>query len=209
MHLGLRRLVVIGVSFTDYSEESPSVFHVLTDVSSILYSNPHNPGQRLRVKIPKDCYPGGTFKVSVPVQAPSGDDDKDHNKFSREFQELLDDYARAFDDWCSAQSAIDSKFPVFKQRVHKFDALVKEFPKNLVTPVDAEYLKKVMRRARQNKHKRMKTVENQKKQQEQETEPPKSESESEEETPPSRTVLLPTMGKEFTSINFDPKHFGM
>ena len=127
----------------------------------VLDRNPHNPGQRLRVKVPKDSYPGGTFRVTVPVKQPPPDADSDgtdHNKFSRDFQELLDDYARAYDEWCSRQAEIDKKFSVFKEKQYKFERLAKEFPPNLLTPVDANYLKKIVRRARQNKHKRIKTA---------------------------------------------------
>lgn len=124
--------------------------------------NPHNPGQRLRVKVPKDCFPGGTFKVTVPVKPTVADgslEDKDHNTFSREFQEGIDDYARAYDSWCSAQSEVDKGFALFKEKQAKFDPIVAKFPTNLMTPVTVEYVKKLMRRARQNKHKRKKTAE--------------------------------------------------
>lgn len=40
--------------------------------------------------------------------------------------------------------------------MNKFEKLVKEFPSDLVTPVDSAYLKNVARRARQNKQKRVK-----------------------------------------------------
>jgi hypothetical protein len=122
--------------------------------------NPHNPGQRLRVKVPKDCF-GGTFKVTVPVKQPPPDADKDgvdHNKFSRIFQETLDDYARSFEDWCEAQSRADKKFAIHKEKQHKFDRVLKEFPTQLVTAVDDNYMKKIVRRARQNRHKRSKTA---------------------------------------------------
>ena len=36
--------------------------------------------------------------------------------------------------------------------------MAKEFPKNLMTPVTSEYLKKLLRRARQNRNKRKKTA---------------------------------------------------
>ena len=61
-------------------------------------SNPHIPGQRCRVKVPKGLAPGGKFVVSVP--APAVSDEVDHNTFSRYFQELLNEYHDAYDDWC-------------------------------------------------------------------------------------------------------------
>ena len=44
---------------------------------------------------------------------------------------------------------IKGKFSVNKARLAKFDELIKEFPTNLVTPVDASYLRKTVRRVRQ------------------------------------------------------------
>lgn len=39
--------------------------------------------------------------------------------------------------------------------MNKFEKLVKEFPSDLVTPVDSAYLKNLARRGRQNKQKRV------------------------------------------------------
>ena len=79
---------------------------------SILFSNPHVPGQKLKVKVPKSAKPGGRFRVTVPVPN-TVDEDTDYNKLSRVFYGVLDDYARAFDDWCDAEGeyrkAIDDK----------------------------------------------------------------------------------------------------
>jgi len=125
----------------------------------ITFSNPHNPGQKLRVKVPKDCFPGGTFKVTVPVKHRPGDsDEKDRNKLPRDLQEALDLFGKAYDEWCTAQSKVDSSFETFKEKQGKFDKLAKLFPTNLVTPIDSNYLKQVVRRARQNKYKRSKTA---------------------------------------------------
>jgi len=126
----------------------------------ITFANPHNPGQKLRVKVPKDCFPGGTFKVTVPVKHRPGDaeNDKDRNKLPRDLQEALDVFGKAYDEWCSAQSKVDNAFETFKEKQGKFDKLAKLFPKNLVTPIDSNYLKQVVRRARQNKYKRSKTA---------------------------------------------------
>lgn len=130
---------------------------IFSTAVSRVHSNPHNPGQRLRVKVPKDSHPGSTFKVTVPVKLPEEDEGKDRNKFPREFQDLLDDFARAYDDWLEAKNALDPDFNVWKERQNKFDKFVDEFPSNLVTPVDAAYLKQALRRFRQNKAKRDKT----------------------------------------------------
>jgi hypothetical protein len=127
---------------------------------SILFSNPHVPGQRLKVKIPKNTPPGGNFKVTVPVAVAPDDEEemKDHNKFSREFYDTLDSYSRAYDDWCDAEqdarrAAGDKEYAAHVEKRGKFDYLVEEFPKDLKTEIDKTYLQKILRRARQNRHK--------------------------------------------------------
>jgi hypothetical protein len=171
----------------------------------------------LRVKVPKDCHPGGTFKVTVPVKQQAADDEDkdgtDHNKFPRELQELLDDFARAYDDWCQLQSEIDKAFAIYKEKQLKFDRLEKEFPTPLMTPVDSNYLKKIVRRARQNKHKRSKTAALKQKPDgdtaKDEEADPESEEEEKEEEPDGRTVNIPTMGKKFPSLKYNSLDFGV
>lgn len=73
-------------------------------------------------------------------------------------QEMLDNLCRIYDEWCDAQGLIQNDFAVHAEKRKKFELLAKEFPGNLVTAVDATYLKKVVRRARQNRQKRSKTA---------------------------------------------------
>eukprot|EP00934_Nitzschia_sp_Nitz4_P004285 Nitzschia sp. Nitz4//scaffold33_size148984//5131//8657//NITZ4_002909-RA/size148984-augustus-gene-0.251-mRNA-1//1//CDS//3329548370//4275//frame0 len=143
-----RRKTKLKVSLTCPQNKQPG--------DDVTFTNPHNPGQRLRVKVPKECFPGGTFKVTVPVKPPSKEEleNTDHNKFPREFQNNLADYAQVYDRWCAAQAALDKSFALGKEKQSKFDTLIAKFPKNLLTPVDSEYVKKLLRRARQNIHKR-------------------------------------------------------
>jgi hypothetical protein len=129
----------------------------------IMFANPHVPGQRLKVKIPKNASPGSTFKVTVPVADIAADDDTDYNKFSREFYDTLDDYARAYDNWCDAEQDFrkasgDKEFAGHLEKRKKFDELIAEFPTDLKTIVDKAYIQKILRRARQNKHKRERTM---------------------------------------------------
>lgn len=42
------------------------------------------------------------------------EDEKDHNKLSRELQESLDLFGKTYDEWCTAQSKVDSSFETFK-----------------------------------------------------------------------------------------------
>jgi len=61
--------------------------------------NPHIPGQRLKVKVPKGISANETFKVTVPK--PEVDEgDGDQNKFPRDLQDELDLYAREYDTYC-------------------------------------------------------------------------------------------------------------
>jgi hypothetical protein len=136
----------------------------------ITFANPHIPGQKLKVKVPVNTKPGDTFKVTVPKppeeeEEQLGDDGvaKDHNKFSREFYDELDAYARAYDDWCDAEGAYrkairDNTFSPHFMKRNKCDDIVPLFPTGTKTPITVEYLKKVIRRARQNKHKRELTL---------------------------------------------------
>jgi hypothetical protein len=48
---------------------------------------------------------------------------------------------------------------LFKEKRAKWDSVIKLFPKDLLTPVDVEYMTKISRRARQNRKKRQKTAE--------------------------------------------------
>ena len=150
--------------------------------------------------------------MSVPVKQPSDDganDGVDNNKFSREFQETLDDYARAYDDWCTAQSVVDDKFSVYKQKQHKFDKLAKEFPSELMTPVDVNYLKKIVRRARQNRHKRIKTAAKHQPDVKEEAESDDEEEEEEEEEVKQeyRKVHIPALGTEYPTMKYEKEKF--
>ena len=128
---------------------------------SLFYRNPLNKEQRLRAKIPKNIAPGGTFRASVPLPKDQLEEvaDTDANKIPRAFQELADDYAKAYDDWCNQQAETDKSFSLFKEKRAKWDSVIKLFPKDLLTPVDVEYMTKISRRARQNRKKRQKTAE--------------------------------------------------
>lgn len=97
--------------------------------------------------------------MSIP--APQVESATDNNKFTREFQELVAHFATKYDEMCSAEAELHQadpdkkgKFPLKAKKIAKFDELSKEFPPNLLTPVDAAYMKKITRRARQNKKKR-------------------------------------------------------
>jgi hypothetical protein len=127
---------------------------------SITFTNPHVKGQRLKVKIPASAKPGGTFRVAVPAKQSEEErnENEDHNRFDRFFYEAVDDYSRAYDDWCDAQQvyyiAIKKEYHGHLEKRNKFDEVAKAFPKNLKTPVDKVYLQKILRRARQNRSKR-------------------------------------------------------
>ena len=138
---------------------------------TITCANPYVPGQKFKVKVPANVKAGEKFKVNVSKPAEDNDDDnlgedglvRDHNKFNRDFYDVLDDYAKAFDEWCDAEGAyrraIDDKtFTSHYMKRSKCDDLVSLFPNDTKTEISVEYLKKVIRRARQNKHKRELTL---------------------------------------------------
>lgn len=152
----------------------------------------------------------------MPIKHDPAEDDeeKDHNNFSRDFQELIDDYARAYDNWCSAQSLVVKNFALLKEKQAKYDALIEHFPKNLLTPVTAEYMKKIVRRARQNRHKRKKTAELKPEEKDEEDsgeESEKEEVEEEEEQsspkPKKRIVEIPTLGSVFPKMKWKESDF--
>lgn len=136
----------------------------------ITFSNPHVPGQKLRVKIPPNVSENGTFKVTVPVstseneELKKGDNRAKHNRLSRKFYELMECYAKVYDDWCDAEGEYrsyigDAEYSSHFEKRKKFDALLPLFPnRDLKYPVDKDLLQKILRRARQNKNKRDKVV---------------------------------------------------
>ena len=154
--------------------------------------------------------------MTVPVKHRPGDsDEKDRNKLPRDLQEALDVFGKAYDEWCTAQSKVDSSFETFKEKQGKFDKLAKLFPKNLVTPIDSNYLKQVVRRARQNKYKRSKTAAAKNEKETAKEDPVvenEVEEESEEEEEPVerkkyRIVNIPTTGASFDRRQFSSGDF--
>jgi hypothetical protein len=134
---------------------------------TISFANPHKPDQKLRATIPVGVEPLGKFHVQIPapeVEPPVEDANTsttmvDHNKIPRESYDKFDDYARAYDEWADAEGAYkkaikDKEYSAHKQKRNKFDELVHKFPKDLKTPIDKAYMQRVIRRARQNKHKK-------------------------------------------------------
>jgi hypothetical protein len=87
------------------------------------------------------------FVVSVPVP-PKRNPDVDDNKWSREAQDLLDDFSHIYDDRRHAEAAsrevdptVAKKFQLHHERMNKFDKILAVFPKDLVTPIDGTYLR--------------------------------------------------------------------
>lgn len=89
---------------------------------TIMFSNPHIPGQRLQVKVPKGMSAGGKFIVSVPAPAVSVDTDANIN-WTREFQELVADFSSTYDEWCQAEG---------KNRMDSYVAAFCSLPKTFV-----------------------------------------------------------------------------
>ena len=119
----------------------------------ITFTNPHIAGQKLRVKVPPNVSPNGMFKVTVPIPSDgvgdldnNANDDKDYNRISGTFYDLLESFARAYDEWCDAEGDFhkikgEKEFAAHFEKRNKFDKLINEFPSNLKT-VDKAYLQK-------------------------------------------------------------------
>jgi len=128
----------------------------------IPFKNPRIPGQMLRVKAPKNAVPGGKFNVLIP--APDRPKSIGKNTFPDDCKYALDAYSRAYDDWVDAEARYRELVPgagIYKpmnERLKKFETLLKELPNDLLHPIDAAYLRKVVRRTRQNVSKRRKTA---------------------------------------------------
>ena len=209
---------------------------------SILFANPHVPGQRLKVKIPKKTAPGGTFRVSVPV-APNPedeDDNVDHNKWSRDFYDCFGDYCTLYDDWIDLVAVVKEEagvqnFLTYFEKRNRFDQMVqdKNVPQDLKTPLDKAYMQKLLRRARQNRHKRERTLKRQEErakelraensddpddqdgsksaapgdQQEKKVTEEGKEEADHTENASTRTVFVPQLATEFPPLKFNPSHF--
>ena len=203
---------------------------------SVLFANPHVPGQRLKVKIPKKTVPGGTFKVSVPI-APNAEEDEndntDHNRWSREFYDCFGEYCNLYDEWVELVAIVKQEqdvtdYVVYFEKRNKFDELIKDVPQDLKTPLDKSYFQKLLRRSRQNRHKRERTLKRQEEKakellndqsdgdQEDKVEskpassetPEKKQGDDEEadqsDEPPSRKVTVPHLSTVFPIVKFNP-----
>jgi hypothetical protein len=141
---------------------------------------------------------------------------------NREIYDALDEYARAFDDWCDSQGDLkkamgDKDFGSHFEKRKKFDTMTDDMPKDLKSPIDKLYLQKILRRARQNRHKREQTLARQAAKSN-DDKSVKAESEEEdasvEKPKPKRkpaskpiTFIVPELVTEFPTRVFNPKHF--
>jgi len=168
----------------------------------ITFSNPRVPGQKLRVKVPESGIPGGKFVVSLPAPE-SRQPTLSANNFTKEAKEALDDYSRAYDEWIEAKARwreYQPKLGPYKpnnERLKKFDHLIQELPSDLATPIDAAFLRKVVRRARQNSSKRRKMLEIQSMERKKDIDGPSE----------TLELRLPHMGMRFETVIFNKNHF--
>lgn len=173
----------------------------------------------------------------MPTQ-PTEDDGVDHNKFPRELQDELDLYAREYDTWCKHEGdlkhARGETYKIAMEKQKKYDQVIKLFPKNLLTPIDDDYMKKLVRRARQNKSKRSKTAQaasaasvsspgaksqassvkqedasddDEEEEEEEEEENEAADSADENEKPEHRTIKVPQRGSVFPKMQFNIADF--
>lgn len=124
----------------------------------IQIENPHIPGQKLKLVIPSSKIPGDKFTVMVPLPEVVGTG-KIENKPSKEFIIAIDKYSTVFDEWCTAEGKYkalkgDTKYKIGAERLKKYDKMIPAFPKNLEVPIEASFLRLLVRRKRQNQSKR-------------------------------------------------------
>jgi len=171
---------------------------------TISFANPHIPGQRLQVTIPKGKSSNESFNVTVPLPSiKSGS--KSENKFTKECIDALDKYSSAYDDWLQAEAnhrELVGKTPkkgkdAFKvgvERLKKFDAMITAaFPKNLETPIEAAFLRLLVRRKRQSQSKKLKVVK---------TETPIKKNEKK-----TVEITIPGTGVKFPKVKFQKLSF--
>lgn len=95
------------------------------------------------------------------------------------------------------------EFKVGTERLKKYDQMLEEFPKNLEIPVDASFLRKVVRRKRQNENKRMKLMEESVKK----VEVVKTETKKKKREPVLLRLNLPCKGQKFPESIFNLQDF--
>ena len=96
---------------------------------------------------------GGSITVSVPTVIIRKD--KKDNKLPESLRDVLTDYSQAYDDYLNTEASYrdacpDSMYKTgsFKpntERQTMFDKIIKAFPKDLETPIDLGYLRKIVR----------------------------------------------------------------
>jgi hypothetical protein len=214
-------------------------------------SNPNVPGQKLKVKIPKNAdMDKRSFVVSVPTPKVKEPVEFRENNFPREFREILHSYSCAYDDWCDAEGSFSSasvcislhfhgirrlitdtfiphilitdptgkynetlpaikrkQFKPVTEKLKKFDDMLEEFPKNLATPIDLSYLRKIVRMERSNKQKRENNRQRKEKRKSGEGGDADSATAQQKPQPQDGTVHIPRRGTEFPTIVFDKKDF--
>ena len=129
---------------------------------TISFSNPHIPGQRLEVQVPDGKSGGEVFLVSVPMPVVLKSNTSE-NKLSKELVAALDAYSTVYDDWVKAEATFKQNtskkgdsYKAGAERLKKYDEMIKVFPRDLETPIDAAYLRLLVRRKRQNQSKKVK-----------------------------------------------------
>lgn len=122
----------------------------------VMFVNPHIPTQKMRVSVPDKWdrdKSGGSITVSVPTVIIRKE--KKDNKLPESLRDVLTDYSQAYDDYLNTEASYRDACPEsmyktgsFKpntERQTMFDKIIKAFPKDLETPIDLGYLRKIVR----------------------------------------------------------------
>ncbi|KAL3823755.1 hypothetical protein ACHAXA_004848, partial [Cyclostephanos tholiformis] len=179
-------------------------------------SNPNVPGQKLKVKIPNNAdMDKRSFVVSVPTPKVKEPVDFRENNFPREFREALHSYSCAYDDWCDAEGKYNEILPAYMrkqfkpvtEKLKKFDDMLEEFPKNLATPIDVSYLRKIVRMERSNKQKRENNRQRKEKRRSGEGGDADPKIAITQQQPQDGIIHIPRRGTKFPTIVFDKRDF--
>jgi len=203
---------------------------------SVMFVNPHIPTQKMRVSVPEKWNrdkSGGSITVSVPTVVVRKE--KKDNKLPESLREVLTDYSQAHDDYLNTEASYRDECPesmyktgsfkVNAERQTMFDKIIKAFPKDLDTPIDLSYLRKIVRNYKKSAKYKRKLEKSEKEKAKAGGSPRKMASPAKspeakrrkleaklaemdgKAPPPMLEICVPGKGREFPNIELDEKDF--
>jgi hypothetical protein len=99
------------------------------------------------------------------------------------------------------------QFKPVTEKLKKFDDMLEEFPKNLATPIDVSYLRKIVRMERSNKQKRENNRQRKEKRRSGEGGDADPKIAITQQQPQDGIIHIPRRGTKFPTIVFDKRDF--